>query len=111
MNLRKRYSDYSDEKLVAIVEGNGFTKPAKLIAEKMLTERRILPETLKSYSKAFFKDYFKDQFNGTVLTQMAEPEFPDSKYLSTTEIKEIIQEIYAEIRANRNDFYSNLPYI
>jgi len=109
MSLEKIYADYSDEQLVSVVENDGYTPEARKIAEQMLTGRGVPQQSLATYARAFFKEFFKKQFGSTILTSLAEPEFPKSRYLTSAELKKVAGDVYRELRSNRSDFYSNLP--
>lgn len=107
MNYQEQYKNYSDKQLVYVVEDSEYVSEAREIAHKIVKSRKIDNEVLASYASEFYTEYFKKQFRRTILTNMNEVTFPESKYLSKKEIKKIIKEAYDFIQQNRKDFYSH----
>jgi hypothetical protein len=94
-DLYTRYQNYDNELLISIIESefDEYTNSAKEVAERVLEERYILPET-KHYLALRI---WEQKINRNFRQYLKENILPLSKYLSDTELRNIFRKEYESL--------------
>lgn len=103
--LKDRFSTYNSAKLIEIIElPDAYTNEAREIAEDILLERNLHPNSLDKLVKDFWYNYIKENFRHLLKTG----ERIQSKYLSQEELKPLFQRAYNRYKHRQELFEIDL---